>query len=646
MPRPGVKLIDAHPDIAATLCDQELAKTISRSSSQRVLWFCTDYPEHQWKTSVTNRVNSTTATGCPYCNGKKVFPGFNDLATTHPEVASWCANSEDAKTYAAQSNKKIDWRCPAGHTWSAPVSRLTRQGSRCPYCSGRKAIFGATDLATTAPHLAQELADPSLAHQLKQHSHQEVEWVCPAGHHYTMSVIQRSKGDSCSACVSFAVTHPDLAQTLAYPEEAWNFSHGSMVKQLWRCPRTNIHLWFAAPYNRLRAGCPVCANKIIIPGFNDIATTHPHLTPLFARPSQAETLSIGTSRKVTLQCPDNPDHQWDIAPSRLTGPHQPLCPQCHPAQTSAGEIDLYRFISELLPNTPVERRNRTLLQGMELDIVIPSHHLAIEYNGVYWHSTRHQADPRAHARKTQAAQEADYQLIHIWEDDWSDPLKRTIIRSMLAHKLGQYRRYTQLYPQEVSSLPRRSARQLTPVRLDYSAQAQHFLRQYHLQGGTAATYHLTLVDEHQNIYALLSLRSPHQQARMKRAEGQWEIIRFATAQPVPGAFSRLLAYAVRYLHEKGETLTEFISFSSHDVSNGHLYRANGFIEDGQLPPTYFYIGDHTRWKRTPKESYQLSRFASNDTLIYEDKWTETQAAAANNLYRIYDSGKTRWVYTL
>ena len=79
--------------------------------------------------------------GCPYCAGKKVLAGFNDLATTEPEIAAqWHPALNGALTprmVTAGSHKKVWWLCAEGHVWKAAIySRTGKQRRGCPVCSG------------------------------------------------------------------------------------------------------------------------------------------------------------------------------------------------------------------------------------------------------------------------------------------------------------------------------------------------------------------------------------------------------------------------------------------------------------------------------------------------------------------------------
>ena len=90
---------------------------------------------HRYQTSVNNRTQKRGGTNCPYCGGSKVLPGFNDLASTHPELAKE-ADGWDPKTVTAGSTaKRLSWKCSCGHTWKTKVAARTGNGTGCPACA-------------------------------------------------------------------------------------------------------------------------------------------------------------------------------------------------------------------------------------------------------------------------------------------------------------------------------------------------------------------------------------------------------------------------------------------------------------------------------------------------------------------------------
>lgn len=109
-------------------------REIAVNSNKRVWWRCDKL--HEWQTSVSNR---SQGKGCPYCSNKKVWSGYNDLATTHVELSKeWHHTLNDDLTpfdVVAGSNKKVWWECEKGHEWIAKVWSRTNSYSRCPECA-------------------------------------------------------------------------------------------------------------------------------------------------------------------------------------------------------------------------------------------------------------------------------------------------------------------------------------------------------------------------------------------------------------------------------------------------------------------------------------------------------------------------------
>lgn len=111
---------------------------VSYGSRRKVWWRCAK--GHRWQAAVYTRTGS--GSGCPYCAGRKVLAGFNDLSTRAPALATqWHPTLNGALTpeqVTPGSHKKIWWRCPEGHVWRAVVySRTGPRGCGCPVCAGK-----------------------------------------------------------------------------------------------------------------------------------------------------------------------------------------------------------------------------------------------------------------------------------------------------------------------------------------------------------------------------------------------------------------------------------------------------------------------------------------------------------------------------
>ena len=173
-------------------------------SNKKVWWKCTK--GHEWQTGIADR---NRGYGCPYCTGQKVLKGYNDLATLNPLLAQeWnYEKNEDLKPeqFTVGSGKKVWWRCQKGHEWQSHINNRNK-GIGCPYCSGRYAIVGETDLQTVNPLLAKEwsyekntMLTPS---QVTFGSGKKVWWRCQKGHEWQATIVNRSKGRGCPICTS------------------------------------------------------------------------------------------------------------------------------------------------------------------------------------------------------------------------------------------------------------------------------------------------------------------------------------------------------------------------------------------------------------------------------------------------------------
>jgi hypothetical protein len=70
---------------------------------------------------------------CPFCTGRKVLKGFNDLRTTFPLLSNE-ADGWDPSSVSHGSDQKRKWRCEYGHSWTAAISSRTSQFTGCPSC--------------------------------------------------------------------------------------------------------------------------------------------------------------------------------------------------------------------------------------------------------------------------------------------------------------------------------------------------------------------------------------------------------------------------------------------------------------------------------------------------------------------------------
>jgi hypothetical protein len=172
------------------------------NSHRKVWWKCCK--GHEWVASIAKR---SSGHNCPYCSGKKVLSGYNDLATVNYALAKEWNQVKNGKLTPKEitigSDKKVWWQCEKGHEWQAQVCDRAH-GKGCPYCSGKKVLSGYNDLATTNPELTKEWNCEKNG-ELKPKdvtagSGKKVWWKCDKGHEWQAIINNRNKGKGCPYC--------------------------------------------------------------------------------------------------------------------------------------------------------------------------------------------------------------------------------------------------------------------------------------------------------------------------------------------------------------------------------------------------------------------------------------------------------------
>ena len=313
---------------------------VTCGSVKKAWWIC---PKgHSYDMRIDHRNNGH---GCPYCSGRKPIKGENDLMTVNPELCKeWNYKRNEIKPDEVSqfSNKKVWWICSKGHEWQAiPSNRIN--GNGCPYCSGRHAIEGKTDLLTTNPNLCKEWNYDKNKHKpndYTSHSASKVWWKCDKGHEWQAKICNRALGNNCPYCSGRYAIKGETDLLTINPElcKEWNYKKNEVLpdavtpssekKIWWICSKG--HEWQASICNRNKGrGCPYCAGKRLIKNFNDLATIHPALAKQWNYkknyPLTPSDIMSRVAKKVWWICP-NCNYEWEAAVNnRVAGTG---CPKC------------------------------------------------------------------------------------------------------------------------------------------------------------------------------------------------------------------------------------------------------------------------------------------------------------------------------
>lgn len=618
---------EVRPDLAAEWSPRNpwTAREVKPQSDKKAWWVGSECG-HEWQAIVGNRVRNSTT--CPYCANKRVLPGFNDLATRFPEVAAeWhpTKNETTPDQVMPGTKKKAWWLCGVcGREWESSIGLRVRRGHGCATCSARGwRLKQGKNLKDAYPHLASQWGDSNelTPQDVTPGSGVEVQWKGDCGHEWRETVGKRAlRGYGCPYCSGNRTLAGFNDLRTRYPAVAdeWHPTRNSVgpdqvtpgenLNVWWLCKECGRE-WNAAITSRVSRGSGCASCVVRKRGHTRRGQGFPeHLWGEWSpeNPHPLSFYSLGSSARVEWVCEKGHTWQAAISDRAISGNN---CKQCGNGGVSRAETEVADFVRTL--GVEVRMHHRQIDSRYEFDVTVPERRIAIEFNGLYWHSEKHK--PRTyHADKTLAAREAGWQVIHVWEDDWNT--RRPVVEKMLARKLG------------VSQEPKLNARSLAVEQVS-SAIAREVLDENHIQGYVPGSVRLGLVDAAGAVQALMVFRS--------RGGGVWELSRYATASIVRGGFSKLLKAFIRQNQP-----AKVVSFSDNTVSDGSLYEQLGFSRDAEIAPDYSYrVGA----VREHKFNYRVNRFRTDPDLKFEEGLTERELAELNGLDRIYDAGKIRWV---
>lgn len=362
------------------------------------------------------------------------------------------------------------------------------------------------------------------------------------------------------------------------------------------------------PNNHIRgAGCKKCATE-------KQATNRVLSTRAFIKKAHkvhgnhydyTDTSYVKAKKKVSIYCPVH--GKFEQAPDKhLVGQG---CPVCAYNNLSKQEDALFNYIAEFIPS--MVKRDRTILNGQEIDIYLPEHKVAIEYNGLYWHSELFKSK-NYHKEKTLLALENGVRLIHVWEDDWlfNQDCVKTWLKALLVNedKTRIFARKTNIYFE-------------VPVKL------KDFFNSYHIQGYSSASKAIVLSIGNTIVAAAL----------FNKTTDMWCMVRYLVhpSYYVVGGFNKIVKHFTRQVSKRFYTFADLSWVSS----KSNVYLRSGMQVTSVLPPDYKYIYNGRRHHKFAFRHKKLASKLNN----YDSSLSEHQNCLANNIYRVYDCGKIKYV---
>lgn len=288
----------------------------------------------------------------------------------------------------------------------------------------------------------------------------------------------------------------------------------------------------------------------------------------------------------------------------------------HPNHISSTEKQLKDFIETL--GLEIINNSKSVIKisedhPLELDIFIPSKNVAIEYDGLYWHSEVYKPN-NYHQLKSDLCREKGIRLIHIFGDDWQN--KRPICESIIKSSLGIYDRKI-------------FARKCTIKDID-SKTYKLFLNENHIQGAVNSSIRKGLFYDDELVQVIGLGKS-----RFKKDELELHRMCSKLNTQVLGGFSKLL-------HNLTD-IKEFITYVDLALFDGKGYEASGFEFLGKTKPNYWYLdkGCTVRISRQKCQKHKLKTFLGES---FDPNLTELQNMHKAGYVRFFDSGTEKLIW--
>lgn len=306
-------------------------------------------------------------------------------------------------------------------------------------------------------------------------------------------------------------------------------------------------------------------------------------------------------REIKITCKEHGD--FTLMPYNFLSNNLSGCPRCS-QKVSQPHEKILKALDKLNVSYEV---NKKVFGNYEADIWIESHNVAIEINGIYWHSVAHK-DKNYHAHKAKLAQDKNIKLLQFWDTEIDNNFD--LVLSMIKHSLMlSKKRYARKY--KINYTPDK-------------CKVKHFLNKSHLQGYCSYSSAITL-EKNNKIYAVATFRKPRFNKNYDA-----ELIRLAIKKnySIMGAPSKLITNYVRRTHNS------VISYANKLYSEGNVYEKIGFDFIRTTQPNYVWIKKDIQLSRYKTQKSKLSKLLPN----FDSTKSESENMILAGFTKVYDAG--------
>ncbi len=519
---------------------------------------------------------------------------------------------------------KVKIICPIhGEFMQTPQNHLRGRG--CSLCAN---IKKSQDMQMSndffiekAKQIHQNKYDYSKTDLLKRDENGKIIIICPIHGEFKMKPTLHLKGQSCPKCKGKGNSIDDLIKKANeihnnkydYSKVIFSKIHDKVTII---CP---IHGEFEQTLSKhisKKQGCPKCA--AIQRGKNRLMDKNVFFQKANAihnnKYDYSKTVYNGMEEMITYICPIHGEiKQRPFDHLRGFG-----CYKCGNLE-SKKENEIFEFIKKR--NLTIEHGNRNILNGKELDIFLPSKQIAIEYNGLRWHSEEFGRNKWYHLNKTLECNNKGIKLIQIFEDEYIE--HKDIVLNKISHILDIQQ-----------DLPKVMGRKCK-IEIISKNIAESFLNDYHIQGYARSTVYLGALYE-DKLIAVMTFKQ-----EIKNSP-KWELTRFASDYHYicQGVGGKLFNWFVKFYNP-----TEIKSFADRRWTldkEDNLYVKLGFKLTKELNPNYEYIYLSNPKKRIHK--FNFRKQILNKKYGFPLSMTETEMIKELGYVKIWDCGLFKFIW--
>jgi hypothetical protein len=284
--------------------------------------------------------------------------------------------------------------------------------------------------------------------------------------------------------------------------------------------------------------------------------------------------------------------------------------------TSKPEQEMMDWLSGLIPNL---KKDRTVLNGSEIDIYSEEYKIGIEYDGVYWHNYEIVGNNKMFLKR-KVAYSKGVKLLNIFETEWLN--KKEIVKSLICSKFGIVNEKIFARKCEIREIDSRTC-------ID-------FLEDNHLQGRDNSKYKYGLF-YNDDLVSVMTFGK-----RRISKSNEMELIRFCNKKytTVIGGARKLFKHFI-----KTENPDKIISYANARISNGELYHKMGFTLKHHSDPNYWYYKPEAphNIKLKHRSGYQKHRL-SGILERFDSSKTEWENMRDHGYKKIYDCGNLVFEY--